>query len=106
MSRGKVRDQPLTQAKGENLVDGELYRTLEAKSINLFAVAHGHAKRKGMILADTRFEFGFVAGGLILVDAVLKPDSSRFWDGDDWKPGTASPAYDKQYLREWLLKQD
>ncbi len=99
-------DQALSRAEGENLVGVELYRTLEAKSIEVFSAAHIHAKGKGMILADTKFEFGFIDGELTLIDEVLTPDSSRFWDVADWKPGTTPPAYDKQYLRDWLLTQD
>ena len=57
-----------------------------------------------MILVDTKFEFGFVDGELTLIDEVLTPDSSRFWDMDDWVPGEFPPAYDKQHLREWLLQ--
>lgn len=99
-------DLPLSRKEGENLVGAELYRTLEAKSIEVFSAAHSHAEGKGMILADTKFEFGFIDGELTLIDEVLTPDSSRFWDVNEWKPGTTPPAYDKQYLRDWLLKQD
>lgn len=99
-------DLPLSRAEGENLIGSELYRTLEAKSIEIFTAAHNHAEGKGMILADTKFEFGFIDSELTLIDEVLTPDSSRFWDVKDWKPGTAPPAYDKQYLRDWLLTQD
>lgn len=99
-------DLSLSRAEGENLVGADLYRTLEAKSIEVFSVAHSHAEGKGMILSDTKFEFGFIDGELTLIDEVLTPDSSRFWDVNDWKPGTTPPAYDKQYLRDWLLTQD
>ncbi len=99
-------DVALTRKEGENLVGVDLYQTLEEKSIQVFAAAHGHAEAQGMILADTKFEFGFIDGELTLIDEVLTPDSSRFWDVNDWKPGTAPPAYDKQYLRNWLETQD
>lgn len=98
-------DEPLSRSDGEKLVGADLYRTLEAKSIELFAAAHAHAQSKGMILADTKFEFGFIEGELTLIDEVLTPDSSRFWDVNAWKPGSTPPAYDKQYLRDWLLGQ-
>jgi len=98
-------DEPLSRSEGENLVGKELYRTLEEKSIEVFSAAHAHAESKGMILADTKFEFGYVDGELTLIDEVLTPDSSRFWDVNDWKPGSTPPAYDKQYLRDWLLQQ-
>jgi phosphoribosylaminoimidazole-succinocarboxamide synthase len=96
-------DRPLSRKEGEALVGKELYRTLEEKSIEVFSAASRHAESKGMILADTKFEFGFVDGKLTLIDEVLTPDSSRFWDIADWKPGSAPPAYDKQYLRDWLM---
>ena len=93
-------DEPLSRSAGENLVGKDLYRTLEEKSIKVFSAAHAHAESKGMILADTKFEFGYIAGELTLIDEVLTPDSSRFWDVNDWKPGSTPPAYDKQYLRD------
>lgn len=96
-------DEALSRADGENLVGEDLYQTLEDKSIEVFQAAHKHAESKGMILADTKFEFGFIDGELTLIDEVLTPDSSRFWDVNDWKPGATPPAYDKQYLRDWLL---
>ena len=98
-------DEPLSREEGESLIGTELYRTLEDKSIEVFSAAHAHAASKGMILADTKFEFGYVDGELTLIDEVLTPDSSRFWDADEWKPGSTPPAYDKQYLRDWLLGQ-
>jgi len=97
-------DMPLSRSEGEDLVGKDLYRTLEERSIAVFSAAHRHAERKGMILADTKFEFGYVDGELTLIDEVLTPDSSRFWDADDWEPGSTPPAYDKQYLRDWLLQ--
>ncbi len=99
-------DEPLSRSQGENLVGAELYQTLEEKSIEVFSAAHSHAESKGMILADTKFEFGYVNRELTLIDEVLTPDSSRFWDVTDWKPGSTPPAYDKQYLRDWLLDQE
>ena len=99
-------DEPLSRSEGETLVGKDLYRTLEDISIKVFSSAHSRAESKGMILADTKFEFGFIDGELTLIDEVLTPDSSRFWDVDDWKPGSTPPAYDKQYLRDWLLQQD
>ena len=55
-----------------------------------------------MILADTKFEFGFVGDELVLVDEVLTPDSSRYWPADEWAPGKTMPSFDKQYVRDWL----
>lgn len=72
-------------------------------SIAIYARAHSLAAERGIILADTKFEFGVRADGtLVLADEVLTPDSSRFWDAASWQPGTVPPSYDKQYVRDWL----
>jgi len=99
-------DMPLTPSEARDLVGGELHAQLEEKSIEIFQVAHDYAAGQGMILVDTKFEFGFVDGELTIIDEVLTPDSSRYWDVDDWVPGKFPPAFDKQYLRAWLLDTD
>ena len=99
-------DMPLTPSEARDLVGGELHAQLEEKSIEIFQVAHAYAAGQGMILVDTKFEFGFVDGELTIIDEVLTPDSSRYWDVDDWVPGKFPPAFDKQYLRAWLLDTD
>ena len=99
-------DVALTPAEARDLVGTELHRTLEDRSIEIFQVAHDYAERRGMILVDTKFEFGFVDGELTIIDEVLTPDSSRYWDTNDWAPGHFPPAFDKQYLRAWLLETD
>ena len=97
-------DLPLTEAEAIDLVGAELFQKLKRVSIEIYKRAHQHAADRGMILVDTKFEFGFVDGNLTLIDEVLTPDSSRFWDAEDWKPGAFPPAYDKQHLREWLIE--
>ena len=99
-------DLPLTETEAIELVGAELYQQLKRVSIEIYERAHQHASDRGMILVDTKFEFGFVDGKLTLIDEVLTPDSSRFWDAEDWKPGAFPPAYDKQHLREWLMTTD
>ena len=99
-------DMPLTPTEARDLVGVELHRQLEDRSIEIFQVAHDYAAERGMILVDTKFEFGFVDGELTIIDEVLTPDSSRYWDADDWAPGEFPPAFDKQYLRAWLLDTD
>lgn len=99
-------DVALTPAEARDLVGTELHRTLEDRSIEIFQVAHDYAEKRGMILVDTKFEFGFVDGELTIIDEVLTPDSSRYWDTNDWAPGHFPPAFDKQYLRAWLLETD
>ena len=96
-------DEPLSRKEGENLIGKDLYQTLEDKSIELYSAAYEHAEQKGMIIADTKFEFGFINNEITLIDEVLTPDSSRFWDVGEWNIGTNPPAYDKQYLRDWLI---
>lgn len=72
-------------------------------SLAIYTRAHKLAAERGIILADTKFEFGLRADGtLVLADEVLTPDSSRFWDAATWHPGTVPPSYDKQYVRDWL----
>jgi phosphoribosylaminoimidazole-succinocarboxamide synthase len=72
-------------------------------TIAVFAKAHEIALARGVILADTKFEFGTRAdGSIVLADEVLTPDSSRYWPADLWKPGQAQPSFDKQYVRDWL----
>ena len=97
-------DRPLTRLEGESLTGKDLYARLEQASLAVFRAAHDHARSKGMIIADTKMEFGFIDGELTLIDELLTPDSSRFWDEQDWKPGAAPPAYDKQFVRDWLIQ--
>jgi phosphoribosylaminoimidazole-succinocarboxamide synthase len=75
-----------------------------AKAISLAAYAAGaaHAAGRGILIADTKFELGFIDGELCLCDEVLTPDSSRFWPADQWQPGRTPPSFDKQPVRDWL----
>ena len=99
-------DMPLTESDAVALVGPELHEQLKNTSIAIYNRARKYAEKRGIILVDTKFEFGFVDGELTLIDEVLTPDSSRFWDIDDWKPGAFPPAYDKQHLREWLIQNE
>jgi len=96
-------DMPMTPQEAKDLVGVEMHHILEEKSVEIFQVAHDYAAERGMILVDTKFEFGFVDGELTVIDEVLTPDSSRYWDVNDWAPGNFPPAFDKQFLRAWLL---
>ena len=71
-------------------------------TLELYSQASAHAERAGIIIADTKFEFGRTDKGLILIDEVLTPDSSRFWQADTWLPGGPQPSYDKQFVRDYL----
>lgn len=81
---------------------------LRALSLAIYARAHDIAAARGIVLADTKFEFGLhsCTGELMLGDEVLTPDSSRFWPADEWQPGRRQPSYDKQYVRDWLSSAD
>ena len=81
--------------------DGQALRSL---TLQLYSTAHDYAATRGIILADTKFEFGRdIDGKICLGDEALTPDSSRFWSADSWKPGGTQPSFDKQYVRDWLL---
>ena len=99
-------DMPLTRQEAKDLVGVETHQLLEEKSLEIFQVAHDYAAERGMILVDTKFEFGYVDGELTIIDEVLTPDSSRYWDVNEWAPGNFPPAFDKQFLRAWLLDTD
>ncbi len=98
-------DENLTAGDARALVGGELYEELHKRSIELYEVGAEYAAEWGIILADTKFEFGLVDGEIILIDEVLTPDSSRYWPAEEWAPGETMPSYDKQPLRDWLEAQ-
>ncbi len=80
---------------------------LRTLTLTIYARAEEIARERGFILADTKFEFGARPDGtIVLADEVLTPDSSRFWPADDWQPGRAQTAYDKQFVRDWLLSAE
>jgi len=84
------------------LVGGDLAARLRDLTLAIYKKAAEYAAGRGIIIADTKFEFGFVDGQLVLADEVLTPDSSRFWPVESYKPGGAQPSYDKQYVRDYL----
>ena len=95
-------DEPMTDQEVIDMVGTEMADRLRNASIEIFTKAHDYARSRGMILADTKFEFGLIDGELTLIDEVLTPDSSRFWDVNDYAPGASPPAFDKQFVRNWL----
>ncbi len=95
-------DENLTEAEARTQLGTPLYEELRRRSIDIYLRASDLAARRGVILADTKFEFGHVAGDLVLIDEVLTPDSSRYWPADQWEPGRPVPSFDKQYVRDWL----
>jgi phosphoribosylaminoimidazole-succinocarboxamide synthase len=83
-------------------VGPEVAEQLREASIAVYSKAREHAATRGIIIADTKFEFGAVDGTLTLIDEVLTPDSSRFWPADTYEPGHGQPSFDKQFVRDWL----
>lgn len=97
-------DEPINDAQGAAAVGAALYEKVKATSLALYSLGHDKARAAGMILADTKFEFGTdEAGNLVLIDEVLTPDSSRYWPADQYKPDCSPPSYDKQFVRDHLL---
>ncbi|MDR1483313.1 MAG: phosphoribosylaminoimidazolesuccinocarboxamide synthase [Planctomycetaceae bacterium] len=82
----------------------EVAELLRAKSLEVFSLGSEFALKRGIIIADTKFEFGFFGEELLLIDEVLTPDSSRFWQVDNYKAGKSQPSFDKQFVRDWLTE--
>jgi phosphoribosylaminoimidazole-succinocarboxamide synthase len=95
-------DENITHERAAEVVGQELAERLRDLTLELYRRAHDHAASRGVILADTKFEFGLVGGELTLCDEVLTPDSSRFWPADDYEPGRGQASFDKQIVRDWL----
>lgn len=94
-------DENITLAQAGALVDPDLLRQVEELSLEIFVRAAAHMWERGIILADTKFEFGIVDGQLTLCDEVLTPDSSRFWVAETWRPGEEPVSFDKQFVRNY-----
>ena len=96
-------DENISEAQVRDLIGAEQTARLRDTSLQLYSRARDYARQKGIIIADTKFEFGLDKNGeLTLVDEVLTPDSSRFWPADSYKPGQPQPSFDKQYVRDYL----
>jgi phosphoribosylaminoimidazole-succinocarboxamide synthase len=95
-------DQNVNQKYVENLVGADYARALKKISLDVYKNACDYAWQKGIIIADTKFEFGVYNNQLIIIDEVLTPDSSRFWPRDDYQPGKACLSFDKQFVRDYL----
>ena len=89
-----------------NIVGSDIAKKARELSIELYKRGRDHAATKGIIIADTKFEFGIYEDELILIDEVLTPDSSRFWPADLYAPGKSQPSFDKQYVRDYLETLD
>jgi phosphoribosylaminoimidazole-succinocarboxamide synthase len=98
-------DQNLTEAEAREYVGSARYEELRKLSLDLYARGAEYAAARGIILADTKFEFGLVGEELLLIDEALTPDSSRYWPAEVWAPGRSMPSLDKQPVRDWLEQQ-
>jgi phosphoribosylaminoimidazole-succinocarboxamide synthase len=95
-------DENITRGELADMVGSDLARQLEERSLSAYAAGAARAEETGLILADTKFEFGWIDGELALIDEVLTPDSSRFWDAAQYQPGSSPASFDKQYVRDFV----
>ena len=95
-------DLPLTANEAVDLVGADVYERLRDLSLRLYEHGAAHAQSRGLILADTKFEFGVREDEIIVIDEMMTPDSSRYWPRDKYRPGTAPPSFDKQYVRDFM----
>jgi len=95
-------DVPLTPEEAADLVGRDVYEQLRDVSLRLYDAGARHAESRGVILADTKFEFGDLDGDIVVIDEMMTPDSSRYWPKDAYRPGTSPPSFDKQYVRDFM----
>ena len=101
-SQDGAHDENIAFETMEKLLGAQTAAELKRLTLEIYDKAASHAEARGLILADTKFEFGLTAQGITLADEVLTPDSSRFWEASAWKPGGAQPSFDKQFVRDYL----
>ncbi|MBP7558865.1 MAG: phosphoribosylaminoimidazolesuccinocarboxamide synthase [Armatimonadetes bacterium] len=99
-------DENISRERAAEIVGADTAARLEALTLELYRRGADIARERGIIIADTKFEFGLVDGEIILVDEVLTPDSSRFWPAESWRPGANPPSFDKQFVRDYLKTLD
>jgi phosphoribosylaminoimidazole-succinocarboxamide synthase len=99
-------DENISFERASGIVGRETAERVRDLTLRLYRHAREHARRRGIIIADTKFEFGWHEGELLLIDEALTPDSSRFWPADAYEPGRPQPSFDKQYVRDYLLGLD
>ena len=97
-------DENITIDEMKEMVGADLTEELREKSLQVYSLAREFAVTKGIIIADTKMEFGLIDGQVSLIDELLTPDSSRFWDADRYSPGSSQPNFDKQFVRDWLTE--
>src|SRR5258708_5236485 len=99
-------DENISFEQAAAIVGADIAERARAASLKIYNFARDYARRRGIIIADTKFEFGLLDGNLILIDEVLTPDSSRFWPADQYEPGKGQPSFDKQFVRDYLETLD
>jgi len=99
-------DENISFARAQQIVGNELATQARDLSLKIYKAGRDYARQRGIIIADTKFEFGLDNGKLILIDEVLTPDSSRFWPADQYQPGRSQPSFDKQFVRDYLETLD
>ena len=95
-------DENISFDQASAIVGADIAQKARAASLEIYGAARAYARQRGIIIADTKFEFGLFEGQLILIDEVLTPDSSRFWPTGDYQPGRSQPSFDKQFVRDYL----
>lgn len=103
-ARAGEHDEAISVEQMALLIGADVAAELEERSLAVYSAAHDHALGRGIIIADTKLEFGLVDGRITLVDEVLTPDSSRFWPIEGYEPGRGQPSLDKQLVRDWLAE--
>ena len=99
-------DENISFEQAKKIVGDDMAGQARAASLKIYNFARDYARKRGIIIADTKFEFGLDNGRLILIDEVLTPDSSRFWPADQYQPGRGQPSFDKQFVRDYLETLD
>lgn len=99
----KGHDEPITTNQMWDMIGKDLTEEITARTLEIYSFAVGYARDRGIIVADTKMEFGMIDGKLSLIDELLTPDSSRFWDLNKYSPGGPQPSFDKQPVRDWLI---
>jgi phosphoribosylaminoimidazole-succinocarboxamide synthase len=99
-------DENISFERAKKIVGDDMAGQARAASLKIYNFARDYARKRGIIIADTKFEFGLDNGKLILIDEVLTPDSSRFWPADQYQPGRGQPSFDKQFVRDYLETLD
>ena len=95
-------DENITEEQAAHITGADIYERARSYALDIYGRAAGLARDQGIVIADTKFEFGMIDGEVVLIDEALTPDSSRLWPLEEYSPGGSQPSFDKQYVRDWL----